>query len=217
VRQRTPTKNDLRTFQRTLLLLDRAGLVHRIKYLDLENDGVGYAGGLTDKAVQEYGGKTFDEHSHRTLDHELAITSFHIALEELSRENCLTLYWQQTGLKKGINPDAYFSITNLKKDGKSTNHFFLELERAKVGNVKDGVPSIMRKLAAYYAYYNSEQCRSDWSFATFRVVVVLPSELRRSNLLAALRVGYNHRMFWLGTGGAHFQTPPGDTYSFLDI
>src|ERR1019366_2811820 len=108
-----------------------------------------YACGLTDKAVKEYGGKTFDEHSERTLDHELEISYFHIALQGLCDGHGLKLLWRQAELKRGVNPDAYFSIANPAKEGKNTNHFFLETERAKVGNYRNGEPSIIRKLRAY--------------------------------------------------------------------
>src|SRR5579871_1808416 len=107
LRKRTPNKNDIRTINRSLLLLDRAGLVYRLKYLDLDNDGVGFACGLTDKGVREYGGKTFDEHSERTLDHELEISYFHIALQEMASQNGLSVRWLQADLKHGVNPDAY--------------------------------------------------------------------------------------------------------------
>jgi hypothetical protein len=197
-------------------LLDRAGYVRRIPYFETASDTVWYACGLTDKGVKEYGGKSLDEHSERTLDHELEISYFHIALHELCNRSDFALRWQQSDLKHGVNPDAYFSISGRK----GTNHFFLEVERAKIGNYKKGEPSIIRKLAGYYEYYNTPRCESEWGFRTYRVVAVLRNDERRMNLLRAMQVDLNHRMFWVGVesdrAGA-FRTPKGDIFSFADF
>lgn len=221
LRRRSPTKNDVRTINRTLLLLDRAGLIHRIKYLDLTNDGVGYACGLSDMGVRySMEGKTFDEHSERTLDHELEISYFHIALQEFCYQQGLELFWRQADLKHGVNPDAYFSLTDPKKEGKNTFHFFLEVERAKIGNYKNGEPSIIRKFKAYYEYYNSPECEKHWGFKTYRVVVTLRNDERRVNLLKSMQDDLKHRMFWIGTEAnltADFHTPKADTFSFSDL
>ena len=219
LRKREPTTNDIRTINRSLKLLDEAGFVHRLKYLDLADDGVGYACGLTDKGVAEFGGKTFDEHSERTLDHELEISYFHMALQEFCDHRGLVLRWKQSDLKHGVNPDAYFSITDPTKDSKNTNHFFLEVERAKIGNYKDGEPSIIRKLKGYYEYYNSEDCEKAWGFKTYRLIVVLRNDERRANLLHAMQAELKHRMFWISIEGtlADFRTPKGDTFSLSDL
>ncbi|HMH13486.1 MAG TPA: hypothetical protein VK578_10295 [Edaphobacter sp.] len=100
--------------------------------------------------------KTFDEHSQRTLDHELEISFFHIALKIFCEKNKLKLYWQKSDLKCTVSPDAMFGITDpAKPDGKNTLYYFLEMERAKIGHYRDGEPSIMRKLGKYYAYYGT--------------------------------------------------------------
>lgn len=192
-----------------------------MRYLNPENDGISYACGLTDAGVRLYGeGKTLDEHSERTLEHELGISFFHLALRELCHERGFTLRWQQRDLRHGVNPDAYFSVTNTQAQGKNTHHFFLEVERAKIGNFKDGEPSIIRKLRHYYDYYNSPGCESEWGFRTYRVVTVLRNDERRSNLLGAMQADLNHRMFWLGVESsrtADFRTPNGDIFSFTDL
>jgi hypothetical protein len=201
--------------------LNDAGLIHRLRYLNPDNDGVGYACGLTDAGVRlSLQGKTFDGHSERTLDHELGISFFDLSLQELCDRHALTLHWQQSDLKHGVNPDAYFSVTNPGKEGKNTHHFFLEIERAKIGNYRDGEPSIMRKLKRYYDYYNTAACEEAWGFRTYRVVTVLRSDERRNNLLRAMQAELNHRMFWLGvetSRTADFRTPKGDIFSFADI
>src|ERR1019366_137931 len=82
--------------------------------------------GLKRSMAKKYEGKTFDEHSERTVDHELAITQFHISLKkELPKKYLLT--WYQSNIKRGIAPDAYFSITDLEDPSKATYHYFLEI------------------------------------------------------------------------------------------
>ena len=215
----TPTESNLRTVRRTLRLLHQEGYVHRIPFLPLDQTmaGASYANGLTDKGVKDYGGKSFDDHSARTLDHELALTDFHIALRQHCAEHRRELHWRQHNVKHGVNPDAYFSITDPAKEGRNTNHFFLEIERSKIGNYRDGEPSIIRKLRHYHGYYNTDDCEKHWRFRLFRVVLVLPNTARRDHLLAVLDL--KHRMFWLGTQGmiTGFHTPKGDTFSFADL
>jgi Fe2+ or Zn2+ uptake regulation protein len=221
LRSPDPSGTDIRTINRTLRILDDAGLVHRLRYLNSENDGVGYACGLTDAGVRFVAeGKTFDEHSERTLDHELGISFFHLSLRELCDNHGFMLRWQQSGLKHGVNPDAYFSVTNPKQEDRNTHHFFLEIERAKIGNYKGGEPSIIRKLKHYYDYYDTARCEEAWGFRTYRVVTILRSGERRSNLLKAMDAALNHRMFWLGVEPNHttdFKTPRGDRFSFADF
>ena len=198
-----------------------AGLIHRLRYLNLDNDGVGYAYGLTDSGVRfSMLGKTFDEHSERTLDHELGISLFHLSLQVLCDERGFVLHWEQSDLKHGVNPDAYFSVTNPEKEGRNTHHFFLEVERAKIGNYKDGEPSVVRKLKRYYEYYDTDGCEEAWGFRTYRVVTFLRNDERRKNLLDAMQADLRHRMFWLGVESNHtadFRTPKGDTLSFADF
>jgi hypothetical protein len=224
---------------RTLRILRAEGYVNRLPHLDLDIDRgrATYVYGLTDKGAKlaffdvfpsSHETKSFDEHSQRTLDHELEISYFHIALKQFCRKHGLELFWQQTDLKKKtIAPDAMFAITDPKKpEGENTHYYFLEIERSKIGNVKNGEPSIMRKLGKYRDYFNSDECEKEWEdFRQFRVIVVQRTEARRKNLLEALSKQYSHRMFWLTTepaykediGGNIFLTPKDyahSTYSF---
>jgi hypothetical protein len=167
--------------------------------------------------VKEYGGKTFDDHAARTLDHELDISYFHILLKNLCQKCGWTLYWQQTDLKtKTVHPDAYFAITDpTKPEDRNTHHLFLEVERSKVGNYRDGEPSIIRKLEKYYNLFDTPQCEKDWGIRQFRVIVVQRTEERRKNLCNALQEKWGHPMFWITTeslckadiGGEIFLTP----------
>lgn len=212
----------MRTARRILASLWKEGLSHRIPYdeLDYDHPSRSYVYGLSDKGIYNFHEpvsklvKTFDEHSARTLDHELEISYFHMALKKFADKHALQLYWQQADLKtKTIHPDAYFSIG---KDDKF-NNFFLEIERSKVSNYRDGEPSIVRKLDKYYKLFDSAACEKDWSFKQFRVIVVQRTDERRKNLLTALHEKYAHRMFWLttekhyktngGIGGEIFLTP----------
>lgn len=204
---REPNASDLRTARRTLHLLWKEGLLHRILYLDLTTEGVSHIYGLTARAVDEYGGKPFDDHAARTLDHELEISHFHIAIKQLCEKQGWQLYWQQDDLKtKSIHPDAYFAMTDPKKpEGKNTHHFFLEVERSKVSSYKDGEPSILRKLGRYYDLFDTQACERDWGFRQFRVVVVQRTEQRRRNLCNAFLEKYRHRMFWLATESLYKQ------------
>ena len=235
LRGRVPNANDKRSVRQTLTVLLKAGVVARLPYLDLDrvSGGVHYAWGLSDKGVEFCKflwplAKTFDEHSQRTLDHELEISFFHIALKRFCEKNKLKLYWQQSDLKCTVSPDAMFGITDpAKPDGKNTLYYFLEMERAKIGHYRDGEPSIMRKLGKYYEYYGTDACEKEWQdFRQFRVIVVQRTHERRENLLKQLSKEYNHRMFWLTTepeykyeiGGDIFNTPkdyPNIGYSFL--
>jgi hypothetical protein len=233
LRDREPDENDLRTARRTLQLLWKEGLLNRLPYVEpgREHGSVSHVYGLSDKGIESYGHddarfiKTFDEHSARTLDHELEISYFHLALKRFCQKHALDFHWQQADLKTAtIHPDAYFSIG--KED--TWHHFFLEIERSKISNYKDGEPSIIRKLGKYYDLFDTRTCDKDWGFRQFRVIVVQRTDERRRNLCYALQEKYRHRMFWLTTearykediGAEAFLTPKDHqekAYGFLTI
>lgn len=237
VRGLSPNENDCRSTHHTLGLLFKENLLNRLPYLDLDqvNGGLSYVYGLSDKGCRLNAtelflwdnGKTFDEHSQRTLDHELEISFFHIALKEFCKRNGFKLYWQQADLKCGIHPDAYFAITDpTKPENKNTFHYFLEMERSKLAKYVNGEPQIMQMLGKYYDYYDTDKCEKEWNFRRYRVIVVQRSEERRENLLRAMHEKYPHRMFWMTTEelykrnieGVIFRTPKdfgGMNYSFL--
>ena len=114
LRGRIPNDSDKRSVRYTLGLLHRTGFVDRLPYLDLDREvgGVTYVYGLSAKAIKHrtelFDGrcKTFGEHSRRTLDHELEISNFHIALTRFCVQRNLALYWQQDDLKCTVSPDA---------------------------------------------------------------------------------------------------------------
>ncbi len=195
---REPTETDLRNARRGLELLWQKGLTHRIAHFEPHpNSWKGsnlWVYGLSDKGVREFGGKTFDEHSVRTLEHELEISFFHIALKRFGERKNLQLYWQQSDLKRGIHPDALFAITTLV----GAFPFFLEIEKQRIiGRSRNEEPKIIRKLTRFAEYYNTDQCEKDWNFRTFRVVVVSKSETVRDNLHALLKEKLPYPMFML--------------------
>ena len=235
LRNRPITESDARSVRRTLSILHRDGFLYRAPHLDLghERGGVAYVYGLSAKGVSHAvrngyatpATKTLDEHSLRTLDHELELTSFHIALHRLCVREGLRYGWRQTDLKHTIHPDALFYVADPAHPDKAFC-YFLEIERSKLGKYRNGEPQILRKLRAFYSYFNSTDCEKEWGFRQYRVVVVQRSDARREGLLKALREKCSHRMFWLTTeaayrediGGAIFKTPKDDApvaFSFL--
>jgi len=235
LRNRPPTRSDERSVRRTLAILHRDGFLYRAPLLDLDHErgGATYVHGLSAKGVNHAlasgyatpATKTLDEHSWRTLDHELEITHFHLALHRLCTQMGLRHAWRQTGLKHTVHPDAVFNVADPAHPDKAFC-YFLEIERAKLGNYRNGEPQIFRKLRKYYAYFNSTDCEKEWGFRQYRVVVVQQTDARREGLLKVLREKCSHRMFWLTTeaayradiGGEIFMTPKDDApvaFSFL--
>lgn len=164
IRGRDITESDARSVRRTLSILHRDGFLFREAYCDPghERGGVTYVYGLSAKGVDHAlrnaystpATKTLDEHSVRTLDHELELTAFHVALHRLCSANGLRYLWRQTNLKHTVHPDALFYVADPTNPGKAFC-YFLEIERAKLGNYRNGEPQIFRKLKKYYDYFNS--------------------------------------------------------------
>jgi hypothetical protein len=170
--------------------------------------------------------KIFKPNSDNLLPHEYEITQFHLALHFLCEKHGWKLYWQQSDLKCGVNPDAMFRIT---KENGERFYFFLEIEKTKPGGWKNGESKIMRNIGKYYAYYDTDKCEKEWAdFRKFRVIITLRNDERRENLLEEIATRYKNRMFWLTTEPAYkqdigaeiFLTPkdyPQRSYSFLTL
>jgi hypothetical protein len=235
LRNRPISESDTRSVRRTLAILHRDGFLYRAPYLDLahERGGAGYVYGLSKKGVAHAfrngyatpATKPLNEHSLRTLDHELEVTAFHIALHRLCASRGVRYTWQQTNLKHAVHPDALIRVTD-SATPETEFRYFLEIERTKLGNYRNGEPQILRKLRAYYEFFNSTDCAKEWRFRQFYVIVVQRTEARREGLLKILRDTYPHRMFLLTTeeayradiGGPIFRTPKDDapeTFFFL--
>jgi hypothetical protein len=145
----------------------------------------------------------------RTLDHELAITEFHLAAERAVEPAGIKLHWEQYGLRRGVNPDAMFAVTDpAKPEHESTAYCFLEVERSRLGGYAGGRSVLLRRLKRYAAYQGTEECRADWRwFDEFRVVIVVTSEARRRNLLALLAKELPLPMFWITVDGCDLSQP----------
>lgn len=227
MRNRAITESAARSVRRTLSILHRDGFLYRLPHFDSghERGSATYVYGLSARGVDHAlrngystsATKTLDEHSVRTLDHELEITSFHVAIHRLCAAKGLRYQWRQKDLKHMVHPDALFFVADPASPGKAFC-YFLEIERAKLGNYRNGEPQILRKLRKYYEYFNSTDCEKEWGFRQYRVIVVQKSDARREGLLKALEGPCSHRMFWLTTEGAYredigaaiFKTPKDD-------
>lgn len=182
--------------------LIKAQLVYAFRYYP-ENQIKGaapYAYGLSDSGVMKAfedgfatdSTKTFKGHSPRTIEHELMISKFHLDLAKVTEANGWDLRWRQSNLKRAVHPDALFAING--------QYFFLEIERAKLGNYRDGEPQILRKLRSYAEYYGSSGCADDFGFRTFRLVIIMRTDDRAANLVARLRgSGLNKSAFFISS------------------
>ena len=230
LRDREPTEADLRTARRSLGLLWKEKLANRLPYFELDTEARSYVYGLSDSGVKAAKGhvdidwnlvgipKTFDEHSERTLDHELEISYFHMALSRFWRDTDNPgLYWQQADLKRGIHPDALFKLQTPKGE----YAFFLEIEKGK-----KNFEALSAKFDRYAKSYDTDDCEKDWGFRKFRVIIVQKNDVRRQNLLKELHGKLPHKMFWLtidplykkNIGAEIFSTPADPEtgrYSFL--
>jgi hypothetical protein len=169
--------------------LQKEQLVYAFRYYPehQKRGAAPYAYGLSDSGVTQAfedgfatdSTKTFRGHSPRTIEHELTISRFHLELAALAESKQWDLRWRQTNLKRTVHPDALFAI-----NGK---YFFLEIERAKLGNYRDGEPQIVRKLRSYWDYYDSTGCESEFGLRKFRVATVMRTPERAANLGHILR------------------------------
>jgi len=196
--------------------------VGRLRFVD-EFSGLPtlvYAYYLNDSgaAMLEHPRAAFAPESKIIPRHEIEITQFHIHLKKWCEKQGLKLHWHQPKIdhKKHINPDAYFGIEDPSKpEGKNVYHYFLEMERAKLGNYRDGDPSIVRKLEKYHRFYDSADCEKEWGFRKFRIITVVRNGEKQYNLCERLSGNLSHRMFWIttepqfkeGIGGEIFRTP----------
>jgi len=202
----------VRAVQRHCGALRRADLVYAVPYYpeDKERGAAPYAYGLTDSGVRDAfaqgyatdSTKSFRGHSTKTVEHELAISNFHLELARLADDNGFDLRWKQRDIspfrkkhpkdrahdRASINPDALFAING--------HFFFLEAERARLGNYRNGEPQVLRKLAAYRDYRDSTDCERDFGFRRFTVLTMMRTPDRAANLMYRLAgAGGDHKTF----------------------
>jgi hypothetical protein len=178
--------------------LIRAELVYGIRYQPEEHakGAIPMAYGLSDSGVTKAfregfatdSTKTIKGHKPSRLEHEIMISRFHLELAGLCEGNGWDVRWRQKDLQHGVYPDALFSVNGV--------YFFLEIERAKLGDYKDGEPQILRKLRTYRDYYDSTACEKEFGFRRFRVVTVMRTAVRASNLSQRVAdIGLDPAMF----------------------
>ena len=108
--------------------------------------------------------KYVSEKKATLLEHDLKVTSFHLALALAVRDSGrFQLVWQQRNLQDhaqgehgqplSVNPDALFALTDtVLPAGENTCYFFLEIVRARESEYVNGQSYLMRKFRAYIAY-----------------------------------------------------------------
>lgn len=163
-----------------------AELVYGIRYQPEEHGkgAIPLAYGLSDsgvaRALQEGfatdSTKTIKGHRPSRIEHEIMISRFHLELARSCDEKGWDVRWRQRDLQHGVYPDALFSVNGA--------YFFLEIERAKLGDYRDGEPQILRKLRTYRDYHGSAACEREFGFRRFGVVTVMRTSARAANLLA---------------------------------
>jgi len=166
-----------------------AELVYGIRYAPEEHlkGAIPVAYGLSDSGVDKAfregfatdSTKTIKDHKPSRIEHEIMISRFHLELARLCEEKKWDVRWRQRNLQHGVYPDALFRVNGV--------YFFLEIERAKLGNYRDGEPQIVRKLRSYGDYYDSTSCEREFGFRKFRVATVMRTPERAANLGQILR------------------------------
>ncbi len=128
-----------------------------------------------------YGGKNVylaPGHGGKLIEHDLLITDLHVAVRDIATG------WRQTGIRDGINPDAYF-VT-------AASPFFLELENSNPSE------SPVEKARSYARYADERKhlrlCEN------FRVLFVVPTQQKAENLERSLASSGipNLGRFWVG-------------------
>jgi len=227
------SESERRGIRRMLLLLERAGLVRRSRYtIDKPFDRFlryqfCYRLSREGLAALGRGGERIEK-TPSSIAHEVAVTAFHLALAgELAGSSRHRLYWEQTNLRRTVNPDALFALTDTTQPASlSTFYYFLEIERLRQGHYRNGVSGLMTKLKRYAAYRRTPQCHREWRyFSDFRVVVVVETEDRCANLHRTLAESLPQRFIWLTTaenarsriGGTIFRSfpEPGTAHSLF--
>ena len=217
------TESERRGIRRMLLLLERTGLVRRSRYtIDTAADPFlryQFCYRLSQRGLAALGRAERIEKAPASIAHEVGITDFHLALAAAAgASGTHRLYWEQNNLRRTVNPDALFALTDRAQPAAlSTFYYFLEIERQRQGHYRNGVSALMAKLQRYAAYRRTPQCRREWLyFSDFRVVVVVETEERCANLLRTLNSALPQKFIWITTrervrkeiGGAIFRAPP---------
>jgi hypothetical protein len=164
---------------------------------------------LSKHGAASVGGRDRSEQTSSSVEHDLEVTNFMLALERAHAG----IYILDGDLKRGVNPDKAFGF--MTKDSKWF-YFFLEIERQRQSLSRTDHKGLIDRLLKYDAYRKTEKCRNDWKlFSDFRVIVVVPTSELRENFLERLSKKLSCTWVWVTTEadyqedilGEIFQTP----------
>jgi hypothetical protein len=183
--------NSIRTINRTLANLNSHSLVNQIFFRPEDYLGRGNlpnASGLSEQGVafaEERWPATYPKefprtHSPHTIEHDLRRARTHIAIDQFSRDNKLTLGWKKGG-NHIVKPDDTFELTKEK-----TAHFFLEEEYKR----KD-FDALYEKLKPYVSLHGSAEIKKEWGFRYYTVVVPMRDADAMQNILTHFKGGCN--------------------------
>jgi hypothetical protein len=155
---------------------------------ELQKEGLVHSVTKTDWNAQNR-----DLHGY-AIEHTLLISQVRAVLDRACRvtPEIALLTWQEgpktfdaveVALNAGyervpVAPDAYFGL----EDPKGRMYFFLEADRGTMT-----VPRVLRKFAAYAAYWRERRHEQKFGIRYFRVLTVTTGRKRRDHLLAAAR------------------------------
>ena len=191
LRHHVITESDARSVRRTLFILHRDGFLYRVSHLDSghERGGAGYVYGLSAKGVSHAlrngystsATKTLDEHSVRTLDHELEITEFHIALHRRCSANISGICGgRRTSSTPSIRTPSSTSPIRQIPARPSAISWRSNARNSAITGRRTADPS--QAPERIYNYFNSTDCEKEWGFRQYRVVVVQRTDARREGL-----------------------------------
>jgi hypothetical protein len=143
------------------------------------------------------------------LVHDLRLTTFHLCLDLAADQRGFELLtWEQRrselqdqaigehGERLSVNPDALFGLKSLALQG--CRYFFLEMVNARESKYEAGESYLVRKFRAFQKYFEQKRHVAAWDIADFRVVTVLPTAERVTNLCEKLEAaGLGFKRFWL--------------------
>jgi len=130
------------------------------------------------------------------LKHTLMIVDLHVGLARATRDSHARLVaWMQgqdlydrvtfreeaKNVRLPVRPDAFFTLEDATRDpGKNRLHFMLEADRSTTTHER-----FLKKIKAYWHYFNQELHTKKYSIKSFRVVTVALTMERALNLRQA--------------------------------
>jgi hypothetical protein len=180
-----------RGIRRCLQLAEGVGLLtHEEVHERLPNSRSGF--NHSESIYYRYG-----KRSPHSLNHDIAITEFHLALKRAVGKFGVQLFWRQVDLRRGgLNPDAFFALHPGSERAK--HWFFLEVETSRQGHYRRNENSALVQKLRAYDDLTSDQVAKDWNFDDFRVIVLVKNAARAVNLIRKLSAVLPYRFIWIG-------------------